>query len=68
MTGKFAQPLVITGKETGDVTVTLSFSVNKSFEWKDDNGNGKLDLYSDPSTPGEKVVDMGLRGMKPKWD
>ena len=66
VTGKFAQPLVITGNETEDVTVTLSFSTNKSFEWVDDNGNGELDFYGD-ATPSEKIVDMGLRGMVPSW-
>ena len=39
VTGKFSKPLVVTGNETGDVTVTLSFSINKSFEWKDSNAN-----------------------------
>lgn len=68
VTGKFAQPLVITGKETGDITVTLSFSINKSFEWKDTNGNGKLDFYADGATPSEQIVDMGLRGLIPSWE
>lgn len=67
VTGKFAQPLVVTGQEAADLTVTLSFSVNKSFEWKDDNGNGQLDLYADGVTPAEKIVDMGLRGLLPTW-
>ena len=67
VTGKFDKPLVITGKETADLTVTLSFSVNKSFEWKDDNANGQLDLYGDGVTPAEKIVDMGLRGLLPTW-
>ena len=68
VTGKFAQPLVVTGNETGNVTVTLSFSVNKSFEWIDDNGNGQLDIYADGVTPAEKIVDMGLRGLIPSWE
>ncbi|MBK7935963.1 MAG: hypothetical protein IPJ82_02265 [Lewinellaceae bacterium] len=67
VTGKFAQPLVITGNETGDVTVTLSFSINKSFEWVDTNGNGQLDFYADGVTPPEMIVDMGLRGLIPDW-
>jgi len=67
VTGKFAQPLVVTGNETGDLTVTLSFSINKSFEWVDDNGNGQLDIYADGVTPAEKIVDMGLRGLIPSW-
>lgn len=67
VTGKFAQPLVITGDETQDITVTLSFSINKSFEWKDANGNGQLDIYADGTTPAESIVDMGLRGLIPSW-
>lgn len=68
VTGKFATPLVVTGNETQDLTVTLSFSVNKSFEWIDDNANGQLDIYADGVTPGEKIVDMGLRGLLPEWE
>lgn len=67
VTGKFAQPLIVTGTETGDITVTLSFSINNSFEWVDDNGNGQLDLYGDGVTPAEQIVDMGLRGLIPSW-
>ncbi len=67
VTGKFAQPLVVTGKETKAVTITLSFSINQSFEWVDTNGNGQLDFYGDGVTPGEKIVDMGLRGLIPSW-
>lgn len=67
ITGQFAQPLVVTGQETGDITVTLSFSINKSFEWVDSNGNGKLDFYADQSAPAEQIVDMGLRGLVPSW-
>lgn len=67
ITGKFAQPLVITGDETADITVTLSFSINQSFEWVDTNGNGQLDIYGDGSTPAEQIVDMGLRGLIPSF-
>lgn len=68
VTGQFSQPLVLTGKESADLSVTLSFSVNKSFEWVDDNGNGQLDFYADGVTPNEKIVDMGLRGLIPYWE
>lgn len=68
VTGKFAEPLIVTGNETKDVTVTLSFSINQSFEWIDDNANGQLDFYGDGVTAGEKIVDMGLRGLIPKWE
>ena len=67
VTGKFAQPLVVTGTETQDIVVTLSFSINQSFEWVDDNSNGQLDIYADGVTPAEKIVDMGLRGLILEW-
>lgn len=68
VTGKFDTPLVVKGDEAQDITVTLSFSVNQSFEWIDDNANGQLDFYGDGVTPSEKIVDMGLRGLLPKWE
>ncbi|CAN5470141.1 hypothetical protein BH10BAC3_BH10BAC3_29570 [soil metagenome] len=52
--------LVITGKETQDIVVEISLSTNKSFEWKEVIHNGKWDPLK-----GEKVVDMGIRGMIP---
>lgn len=61
VTGQFADKLVITGQETKDITIRMSLSVNKSFEWKDANGNGKWDV----DVAGENVVDMGLRGLIP---
>ena len=68
VTGKLLTPLVVTGKETKDVTVMLSFSVNKSLEWKDVNGNGQLDWYADQTkNKNEAIVDMGLRGLIPSW-
>ncbi len=60
VTGAFAEPLTITGNETQDVTVTLSLSVNDSFEWVEVNEDG---LYEPQA--GETVVDMGIRGMIP---
>jgi hypothetical protein len=62
VTGRFAQNLVIDGTETGDVVVTLSLSVNNSFEWHEVNADGKFE----PSV-GENVVDMGLRGLVPSF-
>lgn len=62
VTGQFATPFTITGNEKNDITVIMSLSVNKSFEWKDLNANGKWDV--DPGS-GEDVVDMGLRGLIP---
>ncbi|CAA6803849.1 MAG: Unknown protein [uncultured Aureispira sp.] len=67
VTGSFdGNPLEITGDETEDVVVTLSFSTNNSFEWIDDNGNGELDIDFSAGTV-ESVVDMGLRGLKPSF-
>lgn len=68
VTGQLTQPLVITGNETQDITVTMSFSINKSFEWIDYNGNGKLDLDASNPNANDKIVDMGLRGMIPSWE
>ena len=67
VTGKFANPLVVTGDENEDMEVLLSFSINQSFEWVDANGNGQLDFYGDGTIPPEKIVDMGLRGLMPSW-
>ena len=62
VTGKFAEKLVITGNETHDVVVTLSLSVNNSFEWQEVNADGKFEPNA-----GENVVDMGLRGLIPLY-
>lgn len=68
VTGKFSPPLVITGNEKADIKVLLSFSINKSLEWEDNNGNGQLDFYGDDASKNEKIVDMGLRGLVPSWE
>lgn len=60
VTGEFENGLTITGNETEDIEVTLSFSINNSFEWTEVNNDGKYE----PSV-GEQVVDMGLRGLIP---
>ncbi len=62
VTGKLKEPLVVTGEETEDIKVTLSFSVNQSFEWVDVNGNGEWDFDVSGQVV-ESVVDMGLRGL-----
>lgn len=68
VTGKFDTPLSITGKETQDMTVTLSFSTNRSFEWEESiNRNGKWDADRQAATgqPNiERVMDTGLRGLR----
>ncbi|MGB1309420.1 MAG: hypothetical protein ACPG6B_10950 [Oceanihabitans sp.] len=60
VTGEFANGLTITGNETEDVVVTLSFSTNNSFEWTEVNVDGKYEPGA-----GEQLVDMGLRGLIP---
>ena len=60
VTGQFQNEFTITGAETEDVVVTLSFSVNNSFEWTEINADGKYE----PAI-GEQPVDMGLRGLIP---
>ena len=60
VTGEFENGFTITGNETQDVEVVLSFSVNNSFEWTEVNIDGKYEPGA-----GEQVVDMGLRGLIP---
>ncbi len=60
VTGKFATPLLITGNEKSNITIVISLSVNKSFEWKDMDGNNTYDPLN-----GDRVVDMGIRGLIP---
>jgi len=60
VTGEFENGLTVTGNETENIEVTLSFSINNSFEWTEINVDGKYE----PSA-GEQVVDMGLRGLIP---
>jgi hypothetical protein len=62
VTGKFDEALEITGNETDDVIITLSLSINKSFEWHEVTTDGKFE----PAI-GENVVDMGLRGLIPSF-
>lgn len=59
VTNSFDSPITITGTETKDINIVASLSTNKSFEWKDLNGNGIWE-----PAEGETVVDMGLRGIK----
>lgn len=60
VTGQFASPLVVTGKETTDINIVVSLSTNKSFEWKDVTPNGQFNPLD-----GDQVVDMGIRGLIP---
>jgi hypothetical protein len=60
VTAPFALPLVVTGNETKDINIVVSLSTNKSFEWVDVDNNGTYDPNN-----GDRVVDMGIRGMIP---
>lgn len=60
VTGQFENGLTLIGNETEDIVVTLSFSINNSFEWTEVNADGKYEPGA-----GEQVVDMGLRGLIP---
>jgi len=60
VTGEFANDFTITGNETQDVVLTLSLSINNSFEWTEVNADGKFEPNA-----GEQVVDMGFRGLLP---
>jgi hypothetical protein len=44
VTGKFVDKLIINSNESKNIEVVMNLSINKSFEWKDVNGNGKWDL------------------------
>ncbi|RYJ45678.1 hypothetical protein [Flavobacterium beibuense] len=60
LTGQFANGLSITGNETKDITINLSFSIKDSFEWNEVNADGKFEPAA-----GETLTDMGLRGLIP---
>lgn len=62
MANSMNAPLQITGTETADKTIIVSLSTNKSFEWKEVDFDG----YYQPDK-GEFPVDMGIRGMVPKY-
>ena len=72
ITGKFDTPFSITGNETQDIYITLSFSINRSFEWEESvERNGKWDYNAQANTGQpviEKVIDTGLRGLKVIYD
>jgi hypothetical protein len=66
VTGRFPVSLTVTGTETNDVIVTVSLSTNKSFEWKDKNGDGVFEPINGTTLAVEdSVVDMGVRGLIP---
>ena len=66
--GQFATPLVIPDQKDKDIKLVLSFSANKSFEWIDFDGNGQLDFDAANPNGNDRPVDMGLRGLVPKWE
>ncbi len=60
VTGQFPAPLVITGQEKRDIIITVSLSVNHSFEWVEHSTAGLFEPLA-----GDTVVDMGVRGLIP---
>lgn len=60
VTGSFDTPFVFNGTETEDIIMTLNLSTNNSFEWYDDNMDGKYEPQA-----GDYPTDMGLRGLVP---
>ncbi|MFT7299068.1 MAG: hypothetical protein ACI9WO_001890 [Sphingobacteriales bacterium] len=59
--GKLTTPLIITGNETEDINLVLAFSINGNIEWVDNTKDG----IWEPGA-GERLVDMGLRGLHAK--
>jgi hypothetical protein len=53
--------LIIRGDETKNMTVEVSLSTNKSFEWNEVVYDGRWEPLR-----GEKVQDMGIRGILPR--
>ena len=62
LTAELSSPLVITGNETDDITLELTFSTNQSFEWKEINLDGKFD----PNL-GELPMDVAFRGLAARY-
>ncbi len=64
---QFSNPIVITGSEIKDIVVTVSLSINKSFEWVDKNQDGLFEPIDglNGNAIMDSVVDMGIRGMIP---
>ena len=56
----FSAPLTITGVEKESIIVECNLSTNKSFEWREIITDGMWNPLQ-----GEKVIDMGIRGMRP---
>ncbi len=64
ITGKFATKLIVDSQPQEHIFLDMYLSTNNSFEWVDVNANGRWDVDKEA---GENVVDMGLRGLVPKW-
>lgn len=60
---RLEKPMTITGEEKNDVNITLTFSTNQAFEWRDNNRNGRWDIDAQ-NIQNEPVINFGLRGMK----
>ena len=66
VTGQFLAPLVVSGNETSDITIIVSLSTNKSFEWEEVSGGAStFDLDAVTPANSDRVIDMGIRGLIP---
>jgi hypothetical protein len=67
ITGVFDTPLEVTGQESEDVLVDLTFSTNQAFEWVDPNNDGRWDVWILAET-WERISDFGLRSLEASWE
>ena len=68
ITGVFDEPLVITGEESDDLYLTLTFSVNKVIEVADANSDGTWDLNYQFNVLSEELMDHGLRSLRATFE
>jgi len=68
ITGQFPETLEVSGTESEELYIVLSFSTNGSFEWIDTDIDGRWDIDAGNPDNTEQVTDMGLRGMLPEWE
>ena len=68
ITGRFEEPLVITGEEPDDLYITLTFSVNDVLEVEDSNGDGNLDINYQFDVLSEVLKDHGLRSLRATFE
>ena len=57
ITGAFDEPLVVSEEER-DLRITFTLSVNRIFEFNDENSNGAWDLHADNIYESEPIIDF----------